>query len=232
MFTALRSRRTVAVGIVALAVSAGVATLAYASIPDGNGVIHACYGVNGHGQVDGNASLRVIDPASTNTNGQACKNNEKALDWSQTGPTGATGPQGPQGPTGATGPQGPEGSGHAFIATTQGHVTIHHNLANIVTLTGLPAGNYLVWSPVFVIFDDETGTNDVCEWRINGSQIVVPEGDTFMFDAHDDAFGRADISGHVTLASDNSTIEVLCDANTDGAEAHGQITALRVGAIN
>src|SRR5262245_1414850 len=122
MFAALRSRRAVAVGLVALAVSAGVATLAYASIPDGNGVIHGCYSVNGQGQVDGSASLRVIDPASTNPNGQACKNNERALDWSQTGPTGR---QGPTGATGPTGPQGPEGSGHAFVATTPGHVTIH-----------------------------------------------------------------------------------------------------------
>jgi hypothetical protein len=229
MFAALRSRRAVAVGLVALAVSAGAATLAYASIPDGNGVIHGCYSVNGQGQVDGSASLRVIDPASTNPNGQACKSNERALDWNQTGPTGARGPTGPTGQAGPTGPQGPEGSGHAFIAS--GNVTIHHNLATVATLTGLPAGDYLVWSPVFVIFDDESGTNDVCEWRINGSQIVLAEGDTFMFDEHDDAFGRADMSGHVTLPTDNSTIEVLCDANTDGAEAHGQITALKVGEI-
>jgi hypothetical protein len=224
MFTPLRGRRTAAVGLIALAVAAVAAAIAYASIPDSNGLFHGCYGITGQGQPAGNATLRVIDPDT-----QACKSNERPLDWNQTGPQGPTGPQGQTGPTG---PQGPEGSGHAFIATTQGSVTIHHNLANIVTLTGLPAGNYLVWSPVFVIFDDETGTNDVCEWRINGSQIVVPEGDTFMFDAHDDAFGRADISGHVTLATDNSTIEVLCDANTDGAEAHGQITALKVGAIN
>src|SRR5262245_65639219 len=94
MFSALKGRRAVAAGLIALAISAGVATLAYASIPDTNGVIHGCYSVNGQGQVDGSASLRVIDPASTNPNGQACKNNERALDWSQTGPTGPTGAQG------------------------------------------------------------------------------------------------------------------------------------------
>jgi len=77
--------------------------VAFASIPDGNGVIHTCYGKSG-------GSLRVID--ATNT---SCGSNELSLNFNQQGPAGAQGPVGPQGPkgdtgaTGATGPSGPTG---------------------------------------------------------------------------------------------------------------------------
>jgi hypothetical protein len=214
MFHALKSRgrRTLAAAVVALAVSAGLATFAYASIPDSGGVIHGCYKTSG-------GDLRVVDSAT-----DSCKNGEAALNWSQTGP------QGPQGPQGPAGPQGPEGSGHAFFAT--GSTTITHGLDEVVALTGLPAGTYLVWAPVIVVGDGDSGTNDVCEWKINGSQIDIPEGYTFMFDAKDDAFGRADMSDVVTLPSDNSSLSVVCDTNEHGADAHGQIIALKVGSLN
>jgi collagen triple helix repeat protein len=113
-----------------MALAGGVA---YATIPDGTGLIHGCYAKSG-------GALRVIDGSVTN-----CKTGETSLNWNQagqpgppgvqgpkgdkgdpglqgpkgdTGPagpqgargdTGATGPQGPQGDTGATGPQGPKG---------------------------------------------------------------------------------------------------------------------------
>jgi hypothetical protein len=84
--------------VLALAVGVGVAT---GAIPDASGVIHGCY--------DPQGALRVIDPASS-----SCKNNETALNWSQTGPAGPTGPNGPKG---ATGPTGPSGSalGYAYV---------------------------------------------------------------------------------------------------------------------
>jgi hypothetical protein len=99
-------------------------------------------------------------------------------------------------------------------------------------LDGLPAGKYLIWAPVIVVGDGDDGTSDVCEWKVNDSQIVIPQGYTFMFDAKDDAFGRADMSGTVNLTANNSSLSVLCDTNEHGADAHGQITALRVGTIN
>jgi hypothetical protein len=40
------------------------------------------------------------------------------------------------------------------------------------------------------------------------------------------------MSDAVTLTTDNSSISVQCDTNEHGADAHGQITALKVGAIN
>jgi hypothetical protein len=60
-------------GLAALALSAGVA---YATIPDSSGVIHACYKANGQ--------LRVISSGG-------CASGEMALDWNQSGPAGPPG---------------------------------------------------------------------------------------------------------------------------------------------
>jgi hypothetical protein len=104
---ARRSRRVVLAAVAVLVVTAGVA---WASVPDGAGVIHACYQVDANGNPDGGGKLRLIDSSS-----EACKKNEAALNWSQSGAQGAAGPQGPkgdtgpQGPKGDTGPQGPKG---------------------------------------------------------------------------------------------------------------------------
>jgi hypothetical protein len=69
-----------------------VAGIAYASIPDANGVIHSCYNSD-------NGALRVFGKSKDY---QQCNAGEKALDWSQTGPTGPTGLTGARGPVGPT----------------------------------------------------------------------------------------------------------------------------------
>jgi hypothetical protein len=79
---------------------AGGAALATGAIPGSDGVIHGCYNVT-------NGQLRVVDPATAN-----CKDQETAIQWSQTGPQGPQGipgPQGEQGVKGDTGAQGPAG---------------------------------------------------------------------------------------------------------------------------
>jgi type VI protein secretion system component Hcp len=107
----------------AAAVGAGAA-VAVASVPDGNGVIHACVSVTT--AADGTTvprlgapNLMVIDPGA----GQQCtpakgtSPGQTALSWNITGPagppgaTGSPGPTGPTGATGATGHVGPAGSG-------------------------------------------------------------------------------------------------------------------------
>ncbi|HST24526.1 MAG TPA: collagen-like protein [Gaiellaceae bacterium] len=236
MLDSLRRRWRLALVTVtaAVAVAAGLGAAAYASIPDASGVIHGCYHVNGQGQVDGSATLRVIDPTSTNKDGSACKKDENALSWNQQGIPGAPGPQGLpglQGPQGIQGPQGPEGSGHAYYEDSGGLVTIHSS-ATIMGISGLPAGNYLVWAPVEVINDTDDGTNNTCEWVVNGSHYMVPMGDTFIYDGRYTSYGRADMSGLVNIPTDNSTLDVNCGANTDGAQEFGEITALKVGSVN
>jgi len=78
----------------ALLLAAGVA---YATVPDGNGVIHGCYAKTSSGQAQAGA-LRVIDSGL----GQNCQSNEVGLNWNQQGTKGATGPQGPAGTAGPT----------------------------------------------------------------------------------------------------------------------------------
>lgn len=80
-------------GVLSLLVVAGIA---YAAIPGPDGLIHGCY-------ANSTGSLRVTDHDA------ACKANETALPWNQTGPRGPAGPTGPQGPQGGSGPAGAEG---------------------------------------------------------------------------------------------------------------------------
>src|SRR5262245_55482662 len=93
-------RRT---GLLMFVAVAGLAAggIAYATIPDGSGVFHACV-------KDPNGNVRLIDPGSRGAAGE-CRGNESAVSWSQTGPTGPQGATGPQGPTGGTGPAGATG---------------------------------------------------------------------------------------------------------------------------
>jgi hypothetical protein len=85
--------------IVAVVVAVAAGSAAYAAIPDGNGVIHACYWKGGGGQI------RMIDTDA----GQKCLATENALDWNQPGPQGAKGAKGDTGDSGQPGPDGLQG---------------------------------------------------------------------------------------------------------------------------
>jgi hypothetical protein len=78
--------------IAALVVALLAAGVAWATIPDGKGIIHACYSTS-------DKSLRVIDTG-------ACGKGEASVSWSQNAVQGLQGSQGPQGQKGDTGPQG------------------------------------------------------------------------------------------------------------------------------
>lgn len=233
LHTPKRRLRLLAVAVVAVAASAGLATFAYASIPDAGGVIHGCYHVNGQGQVDGSAQLRVIDPASSNKDGKACKKDESALDWNQQGIPGPQGPQGIQGPQGPQGPPGPPVGGHVYVSDPNSHEIAPHTSQEIVGLSGLPAGNYLIWSPMFIEFDDADFPS-VCSWYANGSSTPtsIPNGYTFRYDGKENDVGNAQMFGEVTLTESTNTIVTKCSSESDHPEASGQMIALRVGDVN
>lgn len=90
----MRIRGKKLAGFVAGALLLAGIGIANASIPDTNGVIHACI------QPSNGNLTKIIDTDQ----GQSCSGGEQALNWNQTGP------QGPAGATGATGPQGPAGT--------------------------------------------------------------------------------------------------------------------------
>ncbi|HST25105.1 MAG TPA: hypothetical protein VLJ76_03860 [Gaiellaceae bacterium] len=101
-------------GLVAVAVGCLAGGLAYASVPDSSGVIHACYNTSTlHGPL---GVVRAIDTAK----GQTCASYEAALTWNQVGPKGPTGAQGQKGPTGIPGAKGPTGAPGAKGATGAG----------------------------------------------------------------------------------------------------------------
>ncbi len=98
-------RSVAALGVAAAVAAAG--GVAYATVPDGAGVVHGCYATTFTAGRSG--QLRVIDTGKS----QVCQSGEQPLDWNQKGPTG---PQGPQGPPGPQGPQGPPGlSGYESV---------------------------------------------------------------------------------------------------------------------
>src|SRR5215467_3897974 len=97
-----------AAAAVAVAVTGGA--IAYASIPDANGVIHGCYTVKG-------GSLRVIDTAK----GQTCLTGQHSLNWNQKGPQGPPGPAGVSGYGVARCTVAEDGTtGNYFVASSSG----------------------------------------------------------------------------------------------------------------
>src|SRR5436190_23062229 len=96
----IRRKVVVLAGAVAALAAAGIA---YATIPDGNGVYTAC-------KLNATGTIRLIDPSLGNTSLLGhCTSLETQVTWSQRGPTGLAGPQGPKGDAGAAGAQGPKG---------------------------------------------------------------------------------------------------------------------------
>jgi type VI secretion system secreted protein Hcp len=115
----------------------GGAALAVASIPDSNGVIHACVEVtNGTTiPITTPGNVRLVDPAAA----QTCTTNavggptaELPLNWNQAGP---------QGVPGQTGPPGTPGTPGGTVTVTSGH-TITLSGGNVITV-GAPAANTL-----------------------------------------------------------------------------------------
>jgi hypothetical protein len=128
-----RVRWAALVAIVAGLVGGGIA---YASIPDSNGVIHGCYKTQ-------NGQLRVI-----NTPGQSCNPSENALNWNQTGPAGPAGgqgPAGPAGPRGATGATGPSGSSIRAWGQISGNEPLVQRGVGITGVYRYSTGQYCVF---------------------------------------------------------------------------------------
>jgi hypothetical protein len=134
------------VAIVALVAAAG--GFAVASIPSGNGTVHACYQKE-------NGQLRVVDKDAN----QACRPSERALTLNQRGPTGPTGPRGPAGPA------GPPGGGVTHKSVKLGEVSTRSETrvpldGPSVTFT-VPAGG----ATVLVAASVEGSTNPN-NWRV------------------------------------------------------------------
>jgi hypothetical protein len=126
-----RRRNLVVAGAAALTVLCGAAVVAWGSIPDGGGAIHACYDKS-------NGLVRIIDPDLTQ-----CRRGELPIEWAVQGPAGEPGQQGEQGPKGELGPPGEPGAGVDGFTTTFGPTpvpTANVSTPEFVILSGLPNG--------------------------------------------------------------------------------------------
>lgn len=217
---------------VALAIAAGLLVaggIAYATIPDSNGVIHACYKVDPKGNLDANATLRLIDPSSTKSpDSAACKNNEQALNWSQTGP---------QGPQGIQGPQGPSGSSHAYSTFKDVSQTLIAPQSHTVTSLTLPSGNYVVWATGSVVrhgIINTTGSDNDVKCALNG-----PDDNAVAASEAEANFDDGDAVPYMLVATmqleNGGTITVDCttkDGTVNSEVDFNSLVATKVDAVN
>ena len=208
---------------VVLAATAG--GIAYASIPDSGGTIHGCYASK-----DG--TLRVVDPSA----GQSCDpKHETALDWNAqgvqgpagpAGPTGPTGAAGSQGPAGPTGAQGPAGSTHGYEANAISKIPTNPTLGKVVSISGLPDGNYLFWAQV-----NAFGTpGDIVYCYVDGTNRT---GYT-VEEQISSPFGSANpvIVGAATLTGGSSTVDVECESSASVMDTYSALSLTPVAALN
>jgi hypothetical protein len=170
--TAVRSRFVVA-AVASVATALVVGGVGWASIPDGNGVIHGCYTPANHATV-----LKVIDTARKAN----CPNGYAELTWNQAGPPGPTGAAGATGATGATGPQGSAGT------------PPQPDLSRVATLDwyggAYSGGSYAFNGPTGAAYDGthiwvtNAGGNSVTEFDAgNGAFVRTLSGGSYGFDA-------------------------------------------------
>ncbi|MGZ4173688.1 MAG: type VI secretion system tube protein Hcp [Solirubrobacteraceae bacterium] len=119
--------------LLAVGAAGGGAALAVASVPDGNGVVHACYEVSPGSTVPVTTpgNVRIIDTAAGQSCGLSLPSGgtvpERSVSWNVTGPAGTPGLTGATGPTGPPGPPGQTltvPAGHTFTVAGGGVITV------------------------------------------------------------------------------------------------------------
>jgi hypothetical protein len=239
--------------VVALAVGGavfGIATAVQASIPDASGVIHGCYGKPGTPQ---KGELRVIDTGT----GEACRYYENPLSWNQrgvTGPTGARGQTGPTGPKGFTGPTGssgatgatgPSGSSHGYSASATTFVPLtfcvpstfpcYTTFDQVVAVSSLPAGNYLVSGTVYGNFSSCSPCSNgfaSCELVANGSPLITAPDMSGVDSRPSYSEIVFPFTASTTFATGSNTVEIDCAANVRDMTTTSWLTLDPVNQLN
>ncbi len=189
-----------------IALAAGVA---YASIPDPAGVIHACRNTR-------TGTLRVIDkPAET------CRNEEADLSWNQTGP------QGPEGPPGiGSGPAGFVRSERSF-----GSKNVPEEFAPVLTLRDLPPGSYIANAQMnFGAARHETIRREIgCIFRLsNGEEAFGSLGR--MLEDDSNPFVAVPLTAAFTLST-TADLSAVCRSTQLVSTQPSTITAIQVATL-
>lgn len=174
----MKMRKRLTVTMAGAAAALVVGSIAWAAIPDTNGVIHGCY--------DGGGHLRVIDTAS-----KSCTAKETAIQWAERGPMGPAGPQGVQGPAGNS-PQADaflgrygQNVGNAAAATgtecTLGEIRLTASINH--TAGGVPANGQLmpinVNTALFALLGTTYGGDGKTTFALPDLRPVTPNNMTY-----------------------------------------------------
>jgi hypothetical protein len=212
-------------GAIASIVAAALAWVhvAHATIPDANGVFHACY-------TKSMSAIRIIDSATTQ-----CTSNETEIHWSETGPQGAPGPQGPMG---SAGPRGPSNGfvGDNFSAGfVPVAVSTDANVPTRILALALPAGSYILNAAVGLHADVALGTlvpfaNVECAFSVSGGSFGT--GFRTLVGGSTSSSASIPLVAVVTLATAD-TVVLACIAE-NGPQVFTRpsiITAVQVAAL-
>ena len=193
-----------------LAVGLWAVSIVYASIPDSNGVIHACYD-------GGNGTLRVIDAEA----GAACRPQEVALSWNQRGPQGPQGPQGPEGPRGPS-----DGYVTTLLPANAKRLTGHVHVLSL----SLPAGDYILSASARLERSQSGSSTVLCDFLVGGGAFAP------LYLEKLNGVGDVEIlaaTTGVSLASDEM-VHLRCDGSFDDTGTFvtaADLTAIRVGTV-
>jgi hypothetical protein len=172
-----------------------VGGVAYATIPDTGGAIHACFNPGAASKSNG-TELKIIDRAVT-----SCGKGQEELVWSQSGPAGPKGDKGDPGEQGDPGEPGLPGTGGVLRSVINTFPDVDpvyvQSGPELVASLDVPAGTYLVlaglWaSNVEALF---------CGIGNQGPSIGTGNGT---------AGGGIQMFDWITLATDG-TIELWCE---------------------
>jgi hypothetical protein len=202
-------------GLVALA-AAAAGGIAYASIPDGEGVIHACYSPNAAAGPSG-AQLKVIDSEVA-----SCTNGQTEVTWGQTGPQGPPGQTGEKGDKGDKGDPGEPGPSAAFTNYGAEFEPIGDGLTRTVASVTVPAGSYVLSAVVSALDVDDF------EWLQCG--FVAP-GDVHGHFAVFTGDGTKPMLADATVGFAANTIFLRCRANDGTIDALAEMIATKVGSV-
>lgn len=188
----------------ALLVAGGIA---YATIPDEGGVIHACYQKN-------QGALRVIDTDKA----QPCSSSETPLTWNQTGEPGQQGPPGPTGPSDVWSVDG-YNAGFKSLAPFNTWVVL-------ATTSTLPVGSYSVQAEAEAESITSTLTDYACD-LVDSSTNVYQDTRVTSPD-----WVTIPVQAVVTLTSPD-TISLQCFASQPLTEAFNwKLAAIKVGTVH
>lgn len=213
-----RGRGSLMLGLVALA-AAAAGGIAYASIPDGEGVIHACYSPNAAAGPSG-AQLKIIDSEVA-----SCTNGQTEVTWGQTGPQGPPGEKGDQGDKGDKGDKGDPGEPGPSAAYTNyaaDFEPVGDGLTRTVASVTVPAGSYVLSGIVTAA--------DVEDFEFLQCFFFAP-GDVHGHYALLVDDGTEPVLADTTVGFASNTIFLRCTSHEGRIDVFAEMIATRVGSV-